>query len=80
MCTLHRVYRTETPRHVLLISAKHDQVWPSMLMYSQMVQRMDKQLSGSSCLHVSYDTSHDVFQDLACWARILDFVKVNVSS
>jgi hypothetical protein len=72
-----RVENTQGP--ILFVSFSRDQVWPSTLMSSQLVQRLRDHGFPFQYEHVDYDTTHSNWSIEPCWAKILAFLRGQAS-
>jgi hypothetical protein len=60
---------------ILLESFKQDQIWPSTLMASQLIDRLDKRDFRYYYKHHAYNTSHSNWSFEPCWTNILAFLR-----
>jgi len=67
------VEKTHGP--VLLESFTQDQIWPSTLMASRLLDRLNSSGFRYYCRHNAYNTTHSNWSFKPCWTNILAFLK-----
>ncbi len=60
---------------VLLLSAKHDHMWPSAAMAKEVVQRLKANQFPYHYEHVEWNSDHYILDDPNAWYRVLDFTE-----
>ena len=60
---------------IYLISAKHDQIWPSTQMCEAIVERLKEKHFPYRYRHVVFDSNHFVLDHKEAWQQILSWLK-----
>jgi esterase/lipase len=62
---------------ILLVSGKHDEMWPSTYMSNEIVKRLKAHDFQHRYEHIACETRHDVFKDLGTEKNIAQFLDKN---
>jgi dienelactone hydrolase len=62
---------------ILLISGKHDEMWPSTYMSNEIVKRLKEHDFQHRYEHIACETGHDVFKDPGAEENIAQFLDTN---
>jgi hypothetical protein len=63
---------------ILLLSARHDRLWPSFEMSEEILGRLDRAGFKYPYEHIAYDTGHGgMLRNRECWRRVFNFLQEN---
>ncbi len=60
---------------IYLLSARHDQMWPSMEMCEAIIKRLKEKRFKYAYKHTIFDSNHFVLEQKGAWQKVLAFLK-----